>query len=241
MTTPATPPVPLQPLYFSGDSMLGVDGAPRERPGMLTAVCVIAIVLGVMGLGKSLFGLGGLALKKTLENAFKMPPQPGMREGFVEAQADMQKEMQAVTDRYWGVNVGLASLNLAFSASLLVGGIMTLRLNPTARTFLIAVFAAVIVFEIVHTVVTVFIQLEVAAVTSDAMPRMMAAAGPKGGPPPEQFTTVMATFTKVLTFVIIAFCSALGLAEVVFYGVGACYLRRPNIRQLFQQTTTDQM
>ena len=49
----------------------------QKRPGGLTAVCVISIVLGVLGLGSSLITLGSLAMQSTFEKAFKMPQQPG--------------------------------------------------------------------------------------------------------------------------------------------------------------------
>jgi hypothetical protein len=240
MTTFGNTPVPLRPLSDSADSTLGV-GVAHQRPGMLTAVCVIAIVLGAMGVGKSVLGLGGLATKKTLENAVKMPRQPGMPDGAVEAQAEMQKKMQAVGDRYLGLNAAIAVLNLLFSACLLGGGIMTLKLNPQARKFLIAAFAAAIVFDVAQTAVTIFVQLQMVTVMSETMPRAMAAATPRGGPPPEELATFTMVLTKVVSFVMIAFYAALGLAEVVFYGVGARYLCRPNVRRLFPQTAADQM
>jgi len=226
---------PRQPRYPSGDSTEGVDGAPRRRPGGLTAVCVIAIVLGALGLCMSLVGLASLAFQDKLEE-FAMrqqQPPPGMPDGFLKAQMEMQKKIQEiqqnVTHRYRGANMGILLLNLVFASSLLAGGIMTLKMNPTARTFLVGVFAAVIVFEIVRTVVTVFMQLDMFAELSTI---------PSVGSGPAD---VILTFAKVVAIGGMAFGIVLGLGKVIFYAIGACYLRRPNIRQLFQAPTTDQM
>jgi hypothetical protein len=164
-----------------------------------------------------------------------------MPDDFLKAQTEMQDKMQGVTNRYWGFNVGLGLLNVAFASCLLAGGIMMLKMNPKARTFLVTVFAAVIVFEIVRAVVTVFMQLDIAAAMSDVMPRMMMAAGPKGGPGAEQGAAFMGTVAKASAFVGMAFSLGWALAKMVFYGVSACYLRRPNIRRLFEQSTMDRV
>jgi hypothetical protein len=238
MTTPATPFDPRQPQYSFGDSTMGFDGAPAQRPGGLTAICVIAIVLGALGLCGSLLTLGILAMQKPLENAFKMQQKvpSGIPESFKaqmemqnETQNKMQEATQKVNQRYWGVHVGLGLLNLAFAGSLLAGGIMALKLNPKARAFLVVVFAAAIVFEIVRTIVIVFVQLNTVAVLS-AIPN--SGAGP---------AVTMMTFAKVAAIGGMVFWAGFGLAKIVFYGIGAAYLRRPNIRALFQETTIDQM
>jgi len=241
MTTTGNPFNPYQSPDQSGNSTAGVDGGPRQRPGGLTAVCAIAIALGALGLCSSLLGLLSLAVQPSLQKAFTMPQQPGMPEGFVKAQADMQKKIQDVGLRYWGFNVGISLLNLAIGACLLVGGIMALKMHPKAGSLLIAVFAAGIVFEIAAGVVTVIMQLDMAKVMSEAMPQMMMAAGPKGAPGAEQGAALMATFTKVGAYVGMAISLGWALAKMVFYGVSACYLRRPNIRQLFQAPPTDEM
>jgi len=232
MATTAMPFDPRQPRYSPGDSLVDVDGPPRQRPGGLTAVCVIAIVLGAMGLLTSLLALGGRALKEPLENAMRVQPQPGMSEDFAKA----QKEMQDVGQKYPGITMGITVLNLVIASSLIAGAIMVLNLNPKARTLLVAVFAAAIVFEIVGGGFMVFIQLDMAP----AMSRMMTANTPKGGPGAEQAAVVTAMVAKVVMFLVIALRVGWILAKIVFYGFGARYLCRPNIRQLFQTTTTDQ-
>lgn len=220
-----------------GDSTTGFEGAPRQRPGGLTAVCVIAIVLGGLGLCTSLFGLASLAFQDKIEK-FSMQQQPpaGMPNGMFKSQMEMQKKMQQkmleVAHRYRGVNLGITLLNLLFASSLLVGGIMTMKLNPTGRTFLAAVFLAVIVFEIVRLVITVFMQLDMAAAMSAAF---------QGGPGTDQATALLATSMKVGTFVGMGIGFVLALGKIIFYGIGASYLGRSKVRQLFGRAAVDQI
>ena len=149
-------------------------GVPRaRRPGGLTAVCVIAIVLGGLGLLGSLVTMASLAAGSRLQQAFTMSPQGPGRDGFAEVQRTMQQRIQAVTDRYWWPNAGFALVNVGLAAGMLAGGIMALNRTPRARTLLITVFAVALLFEISRTIVQVFMQWEMAAVMSDLLPRMM--------------------------------------------------------------------
>ena len=50
MSSPESPLDANQPQYFSSNPPAGAYAAPQKRPGGLTAVCVISIVLGVLGL-----------------------------------------------------------------------------------------------------------------------------------------------------------------------------------------------
>jgi hypothetical protein len=211
---------------------------PRTRPGGLTAVFVISIVLGGLGLGGSLLGLASLAAQSTLENAFKMPRQPGMPDDAFRAQEEMQIKVEEITHRYQGFSIGVVLLNLVISAGLLAGGIMGLKMIPKARAWLVTVLAAAILFEIIATVHTVIIQVETASVITGQMSKMMTTM-PKGGPP--EGKAIVETAAKVGVFIGMAFSLGWALAKVVFYGFGVCYLRRPNIRQLFPEDTPDPM
>jgi hypothetical protein len=232
---------------FPGNSSAGFEGAPRQRPGGLTAVCVIAIVLGGLGLCSSLFGLAAIAFQDKIEKFTMQQPQmptmpQGAPNGALKQQLEMQQKMQKmqkamqektmeVGHRYRGINIGTTLLNLLFAASLLIGGIMAMKLNPAGRTFLVAVFVAVIVFEVVRVGITVSMQLDIAAAMSSAFKDVAN----------DQAITVFATAMKFGTYVGMAFGIGLALAQVVFYVIGASYLGRANIRRLFEPAAIDQM
>ena len=212
-------------------------GLPQaRRPAGLTAICVIAIVLGGLRLLTALFSLGARVMQDPIEKAaIKMQQQPGMPKGSVKAQEEGQKELHAVDRKYLAFTITITVLGLVFGASLLTGGIMTMKMNPTARTFLVTVFAVAIVFEIAAAIVAVFMQLDMAPVMS----RMMMANTAKGGPGAEQGAAIVATMAKIMAIVGIVLNVCWALAKIVFYAIGARYLGRPNIRPLFQRNTPD--
>jgi hypothetical protein len=205
--------------------------SPGRRPGGLTAICVIAMILGGLGAVFSLFGLGSLAFRSQLENAFAPQRQPGMSKEFVEAQRDMQQKTNAVQQRFLGLNSVLGLVNLVLGTSMFIGGIYVLQLSPKGREFLAAVFVAAIVFELVRIPIIVSMQYQVAAVMSDSMPRMMNSINNQDGS--NAAAEAATIFTRIWIFVLIAIMAAFFLAKIIFYTIGVRYLGRPQIRRLF--------
>ena len=220
MTTPFVPSEPS-----------GAYGVSRScRPGGLMAVCVIAIVLGGLGLLGSLMAIVGLVAGPRLQQAsVKLLQQPG-NDKVVEAQLAMQQKIQAVNDRYRWPNAGFALLNVGLSVGLLAGGILALNREPRARTLLIALFAVALLFEISRSIVQVFMQWEMAAAMSDLLPRMMAASAPAKGPNAQQAAAIGTAIAKVGILLGLGFQLIFTVAKLTYYAVGWCYLRRPSAR-----------
>jgi hypothetical protein len=229
----STPAMPFDASYVPDE----FDRPPRRCPGGLTAICVIAIVLGGLSVLTSLASLGGAAFQGTLQKTFTIQQKPGMSADLsrtLKAQAEAQAAMQAVAHKYLWFTIGSALLNIAVGACLLTGGIRALQMRPKADSFLIAVFIAGIVFEIAACVVTVLMQIDLAP----AMSQLMMAATPKSGPAAEQ-AAVGAIIGKVAMVFGIALNLGWALGKMIFYGVGARYLRRPNIQPLFQSPANE--
>ncbi len=209
------------------ESSRGDGVSPARRPGGLTAVCVIAIVLGSFGLLGSLVTMASLAAGSRLQQAFSMPPQGPGFDRLAKVQRAMQQKTQAVTERYWWPNAGFALLNVGLASAMLAGGIMALNRTPRARTLLITVFAVALLFEISRSAVQVFMQWEMAAVMSDWLPRMMEASAPANGPNAQQAAALGMVIAKAGIMVGLAFQLIFSLAKLIYYAVGWSYLRRP--------------
>jgi hypothetical protein len=216
------------------------DGMPplgRRRPGGLTAIAVIAIILGSLGLIGSLFGLASFALQPVLRSAFTLPAglanDPAMK-AQRDMQREMQEKMQAVTDRYAPFTVGFAVINLFLAGSLLLGGIWILKIQPKGYAVLTYAFLIAIIFEIIRAIVQTFMQVELGTVMASIMPEMMKAAGPKAGQGAAQGAEFIAMATKIGIAVGVVFAIVPVLAKLVYYIIGVVYLRRPQIRQLFE-------
>lgn len=234
---------PRQPLYPLNNSMSASEGTtPVKRPGALTAICVIAIVLGAMAILGSLGGLVSLATQPMIEK-MAARQQAGQPAQAVELNQKFQKAVQAVYNRHKGLIVGINAVNLAFGLSLLIGGILAIRLSPKSRAFLAVVFTSAIIFEIVAASILVPTQLEVGKITTEWMPRIMEASIPPGQPQNAQVARQVAqagaAIAKASVFVGIAVTAGFALAKVIFYCIAVCYLGRENIRKLFQPAATD--
>jgi hypothetical protein len=220
--------------YQSPMASVSSSGVPGARPSGFTAVCVIAIVLGGLGLLGSFAAIVSLAAGPRLQEAMTPKPQGRGNDRVIEMQRTMQQRVQAVTDRYWWPNAGFALLNVGLAGGMLSGGIMALNRVPRARTILIAVFSVALLFEVFRTIVYIFMQWEMAAVMSEMLPRMMEATAPRNAPNPQQAAAIAATAAKVGIVVGLAFTLIFSVAKLVYYAVGRSYFNRPAVRQWLQ-------
>jgi len=195
--------------------------------GWLKAICVIAIILGALGLLSALMGIVGLVFGEQIQGAFAPGAQPGVPQEMVDAQKQMQAELQAVQDRFWMANAALTSVHILIASMLLVGGIQCLRRASSGRRVLFAGCCAAIVFEIARGIVQAFVQMETASVTTRSMQRMMEATGAQAPPEATEFVMI---FTKVGIVIGAAVFLALIIAKLVFYVLSIRYLSKPTVR-----------
>jgi hypothetical protein len=218
----------------------GFGAAPRpRRPGGLTAICVIAIVLGSLGVLGALRTLASVAMQPAMEKSLAVQRQQGANEQAFKAAEQMQQKANELGKRYRGINGGMALVNLIVSACLLVGGIAVLKMSEKGRMLLLAVLAVAIVFDVVHLCVYIVQQLQMATVLAESMPEMMKASAPKGQQGAQQAAEMGATVAKGVMYLVIAVQVAFGLAKLIFYGVGARYLCKPRIRTLCGPSEAD--
>src|SRR5437868_6558464 len=92
---------------------------PMGRPGWLTALCVMCIVLGALGVLNSLFGtlgvIGGKAVQTWVQpkgSSSGMPPE------MQEAQEKFQQDLYGVQDKYFWFLV--PSIGVRFVVALLL-------------------------------------------------------------------------------------------------------------------------
>ena len=205
-----------------------------QRPGGLTAICILAIVLGAFG---ALFGVGGLmavAFQGPMQEAMsKLQPQEN--EEVARAQRQIAEEAQEFAQRHVVRNALFAVARLLVASCLLAGGILSLRLHPYGRKVLLAAFAAGIVFEIAQ----IWPNLEAIPVTQRAVQlslqaqQKQMAKGAKAGDM-EAMGRVMGKAMAAMQIVMIA---GMVLAKAGFYAFGLWYLTRPHTAALFVRPT----
>ena len=203
-------------------------GLPAKPPeGRIKAVCIGVVVLGGLGLASALMGAVGLWAGQQMQSAFSMPNQPGVPKKVQDLQRDMQREMQAVQNRFWTVNVVLLLGHVTVAAGLLAGGIQSLRRKPFGRKILIAACLAAIVFELIRGTVQAFIQVQVMSVMSRFFQAMMDVSMSQAADAAEW----VAWGARVGLVIGVVAMIVWILAKVVFYGVAVWYLRKPAVRQ----------
>lgn len=211
--------------------------AAKKKPGWLTAFCIIAIVLGSLGVIVGLFGTVSSAFGEGLQRGVNnMQQQPPGAQG--EAVKEMQEKTIALSRKWKLVTTAMAVLNLIVSGTLLFGGITALQLKPSGRSILFAAFVLCAVYEVVQAVPTYLIQRETLTLTEETFDKAFTAERQKqGGRNAAQAKqvqqTVQATM-KAALYAAMCFGFAFVLVEVVLYVAGALYLRRPQIVALYQ-------
>jgi hypothetical protein len=207
-----------------------------RRPGLLTTLCVLCIVLGALGLFNSLFGGFMLVVGHRFQQ-FVMKSQsqtPGVPPEMQKAQEEMQTEIYAIQEKYlWALASGLVFRFLA-SGLLLVGGSGALGLKPWGRQVLIAGCAVAAPFVMLDAILQSLISMENMTVMNSYMERMIQATPGNGAPQNvEGFIRGMFGFIKIAS---IAVVGLIALAKIALYIFGLIYLNKPHIKALFVPT-----
>lgn len=237
----ATPDPYQSPGYFA-ERLDPQEMVVRRRPGGLTAICVIAIILGGLGVVTAVVGVVFAAAGQAIQKA-AAPQLPGELEGeALQVQAEMNQAIQAVGQRYLMANVALALLSLALAIGLIVGRAQSLKIKPLGRTVLLAVFAVAILFELARGSFQIYQQMQMFGVMQEYWPRLMKSAAeksqqPMGGPNFETMMNIAFTVAKISAYAIVIVPA---LVKGAFYFIGAIYLARPKLKELFERSAAAQ-
>lgn len=217
--------------------------AKPVRPGWLTAIGVIAVVLGVVGILAAVSGVVSQIYSEQMQQwsmqwmrsmsslgqtGQDLPPE------VLQLQEELQRLILDIQRRWRAVLLVLMAINALLSVLLIAGGIGTLRLTSWGRTLLIAAFIATMFYEVAQLVPGLAIQYETTQVTQTFMSRIMAASGAKtGGAVPPAINRTMAVVSNATFALGIAMAVGWGVVKLALYGAAIYYLRTPLIRALF--------
>jgi hypothetical protein len=205
-----------------------------RRPGGLTAIAIVAVVIGVLGLLSGLMKAVNLAFGAQMQAAFAGFGAPNEEARI--AQEEFQSAIMDETARFFIPSTILAVAQLALSVALIYAGIKALQLDPLGRKVLVIAFSLLVVYEVAHLVTFVLLQMGMMPIMQLYMTRIMrASAGPNGGNA-EQFGTVFAKFSIIAG---IAMQCGWTLVKLLFYSFSIRYLRKSQIVQLFPKPDND--
>jgi hypothetical protein len=210
-----------QPPPLAPDIVSAQSSAPRF--GRVKAICIVAIVLGGAGVATALMGAVGLVVGRQMQAAFSGVNQPGVSQELQDVQLKTQQEIQAVQERFLGINAVLLGAHAIVAGMLLTGGIQALRRVRPGRKLLVAACSAAIVFELVRGSVQTVIQLQVLSVTTHFFEQMMEASMEQAA----DLAEWLVWFSRLAMVAGLALAIGWILVKLVFYCVAVWYLRKP--------------
>jgi len=210
---------------------MGPDAKTPARPGWLTTLAVLGVVLGALGIvgGMQVLGQSRASAAKTEQEFTKLLERfPGMRAQPKELR-DAIKEavpgMVKVEQRWKKRRVALASANILLSAMLLVGALQSLRLLGTGRWLWVNASLALFPVEILAALMQVFVARDNARVWVDALV--------KAGDVP-QVAGELQVVSKVMVGVAIGLYGSWSALLCVYYGITLSRLSKPATKKLFE-------
>ncbi|MBT6155007.1 MAG: hypothetical protein HOK71_21935 [Planctomycetaceae bacterium] len=214
----------------------------KRAPGMLQAICIIAISMGALGFFSAVGGIAGPMVGESFQNmTMQMVPtnSPQARKQFqkqVQQQKQLQHDINAVMKKWATVTYALAAVQLVLVGCLIVGGVKAFRLQPSGHRLLVMAFLIAIAFELMQLIPTINMQMETAEITEQFMADAMKSSS-AGKPMPPSFSRMMKFFMKIGTFLGFAISMGWVLMKLGFYGYGTHFLRKPRTRGLFEPAT----
>ena len=209
--------------------------AVAGRPGWYTFFCVIAIVLGGLGLAGGLMGFVGLFVAESIQKAFQGQPQPGLPQEFIDIQNQMNAEMNALTARHFLISLIVHVLLIGVATGLLIGGIRSLAMSKSGARMLATMFLITSVFEVGRVAFTIYFQMAASQVMQKHFGPLMESARPKGGAAmPPGMSEIMSTSMTIGMGVGICFAVGWLLIKLAIYISGWVYLSKPQVQALLK-------
>ena len=201
--------------YQSNPTLPESTSVPQQKPGGLTAIAVICLILGSLGALMALFGIAMLFLQGSMNQFQAAQPGGPPPEFFAEMEA-LQASQFIPTLIANGCNVIIGSL-------LAIGSIGVLGTKEWGRSLLQNALLAAIFFVIVRGIYTIWMQYS----SMSAMSKMV----PSGG----DAATMEAIMQGSIIFGIVI--GVIWMAVLIgFYIWSRSYLNKPPIRALFGAT-----
>jgi hypothetical protein len=206
-------------------------GGKTGRPGMLSTICVIAIVMGALGAMNVLAGLGMYFLQPVMQQAFQPSVGPGVSREDVRQYRDIQDKTQAIADKHIVLAMSLLALAFLSSVGLILGGLKTLRLNDMGRKVLMATLVLCVVYELGHWTQQFMVMPEIGAAMRETYQKSIEELPPGSVQRRSQELTL--TIVGISTTASLVFVVALGAVKLVYYFLTLIYLNRQPIRDLY--------
>jgi hypothetical protein len=203
-----------------------------RKPGWLTALCVICIVLGALGLMNALFGAVGAAAGPSMQAMFQPRATPGVPSDIQQAQDQFQDDVAGVQKKHFFPLVASIAFRFIAAVLLLVGGLLCLSLKEQGRKILIFACALALLFELTNSIVQSFMMLDMMTAMNSFAEKLQSSM-PQADAPPGLNRMVGWWMRAVMVFQFILIY-LFSLAKAAVYLFGVIYLQKQHIKALFK-------
>ena len=200
------------------------------RPGLLTTLCVFAIVLGALGILNSLLGVAGAVGGKAIQAAFQPKAGSGLPPDMQKAQDEFQAAVNAVQDKYFWATIPALAFRFVAAILLLIGGIKSLSLQESGRKTLLLACAIAVVFEILNAILQSVVNLDMMTAVNLYVEGLEESLPDGPGNPQGVMSTIVRA--SIIGGIIMAYLIA--SLKIAIYVFGLIYLQRDRIRALFR-------
>lgn len=211
------------------------------RPAGLTAVCIIAIVMGVIGAFTNLLGVIGMVIQPYMSDFMQMfmsgmPGQPAQVQQQLEQQRVIMDDMAAIQQQWMPFIVAAMVVLMAAVLCMIYGGIQGLRLKPKAHWWMIGGMCAAMLHGMINGYYTYGTQRDSHPVMVRHMNQTLQAGGAPAPPAARAMTNSAMQFGTAIGLVFIILWI---MVKCCLYGSCIWYLLTPKIRQLFESDGSD--
>lgn len=205
--------------------------SPR-RPQLLTALIIICLVFGILGLMNSLFGVVGVIGGQQLQQAFQTKMPPGVDPRMQQAQDKFQADINNLQNKFRLEMIGTLALRFVAALLLVLGGIKALGKREGGRKLLVAGCAVALAFELVQAIVQSLINTEMLTAFNSLTESTMQSLPDKPGA--ENVKRFVQTVMKISIYAAIGMPYVLMAVKGGVYLFGLIYLRKPHIKEMFE-------
>ena len=195
--------------------------APQKAPGALTAILIICLVMGILGLLGSCMGAAGLAFQGQIQ---------GMQQNMGDpAQQAMQKELQTIQNQQLIPNLIMVGLNFIVAPLLTIGAIGGLNRKPWGHKLLSIGLLVAMFYVVIKLVISIIMQVMTMGPMTKAMEKAMAEQGGAEA----QAAGVIGGAMQIGIIVGIVIAAVWGLLLLGFYIWAWMYLRKDEVMSYF--------
>ena len=188
----------------------------KRKPGWITFFCVVALLLGLLGMLSNVFVIASPFVAEFLNG---MTGDQGLTEDMIKA----RDELQAMEKAQYIPNLIFALMNFVVAGLLIVGAVVGLNRKPSAPKLLGMAFLMAIVFNVLRLIYTLVFTIK-------DMDKSLELSLAQAGPEAES----LKAFAEITAWIVLGLSVLFTLGIMLFYFLGWLKMKNPEVVAWFE-------